>query len=186
MHYRRWQRNGDPLAVQRSRRPRGVDPITWFRASFADTENGCSEWQHSKNGSGYGQCNRFGSGSGLAHREMWILEKGPIPDGLLVLHHCDNPPCAAMDHLWLGTQQDNVDDMIAKGRMRTVATLGEAQWNAKLTADEVREILARINVGETQTSIADIYGVSVSTINLIARGKRWKSVPRDMLGFNHD
>lgn len=51
-----------------------------------------------------------------AHRKAWEDEHGPIPPGMKVLHRCDNPPCVNVDHLFLGTQADNIADMIAKGR----------------------------------------------------------------------
>jgi hypothetical protein len=78
---------------------------------------GCWEWQAAKLRRGYGQ---FGSGQGkrliLAHRMAWTLFVGKIPDGLCVLHKCDNPPCVNPNHLFLGTYKDNAEDMVAKNR----------------------------------------------------------------------
>lgn len=80
----------------------------------------CWVWTRATNGGGYG---KIGSGAGgeaertlLAPRVSWDLANGPIPDGLWVLHHCDNPPCVRPDHLFLGTAKDNTRDMIGKGR----------------------------------------------------------------------
>ena len=77
----------------------------------------CREWEGSRNRDGYGRYPVGGSWVG-AHRVAWEQEYGPIPKGMSVLHHCDNPPCILPSHLFLGTQQDNVADMIAKGRGR--------------------------------------------------------------------
>ena len=80
--------------------------------------NGCLEWTKSTNRNGYGLIG-FDGKCRLAHRVAWELANGPIPDGLNVLHHCDNPPCCDTEKcLFLGTQADNVADMEAKGRGR--------------------------------------------------------------------
>lgn len=79
------------------------------------TDSGCHEFIGFKNRHGYGQIG-VGSKLKLTHRLAWELAFGLIPDGLWVLHKCDNPPCCNVDHLWLGTQAENVADMIAKGR----------------------------------------------------------------------
>jgi len=81
------------------------------------TASGCHEFQGARNDMNYGQ---IGVKSRLmyTHRVMWIAHHGPIPDGLLVLHHCDNPPCCNLDHLFLGTKRDNAIDMARKGRWR--------------------------------------------------------------------
>lgn len=76
---------------------------------------GCWEWSGLRSARGYG---RFGHDSRRAHRIAWELTFGPVPDGLLVCHTCDNPPCIRPEHLFLGTDADNARDMVAKGRGR--------------------------------------------------------------------
>lgn len=76
----------------------------------------CEEWDGQRDKNGYGKL-----GHKLAHRMAWEAAYGPIPVGTSVLHHCDNPPCTRADHLFLGTQRDNVLDMHAKGRARNGA-----------------------------------------------------------------
>lgn len=91
-----------------------------FWAKVRKTD-GCWEWTGSRDRKGYG---RLSIGSRLdgskrphgAHRIAWVLARGSIPNGLSVLHHCDNPRCVRPDHLWLGTIADNNRDMFAKGR----------------------------------------------------------------------
>ena len=75
----------------------------------------CVEWQGARTDSGYGHFGR-GDGTYLVHRAVYEAIYGPIPDGLFVLHACDNPPCYNLDHLFLGTAGDNIRDAVAKGR----------------------------------------------------------------------
>lgn len=92
-----------------------------------------------------------------AHRFSWELFVGPIPDGLHVLHRCDNPRCINYDHLFLGTDQDNMSDMIAKGRKRT-----------KLSADDV---IAIRQSTQTQKELGKLYGVHHAHISRVKAGK---------------
>jgi hypothetical protein len=80
----------------------------------------CIEWQKARSKDGYGVFSKGGrppkGTTMLAHREAWTKERGPISKGMWVLHKCDNPPCVNIDHLFLGTQKDNNQDMWRKGR----------------------------------------------------------------------
>lgn len=99
--------------MKRGRKP---SPLTPEERFWAKVEKGpdCWEWKAFRN-KGYGKFTYNGR-MYLAHRLSWILTNGPIPDGLGVLHSCDNPPCVNPDHLFLGTQLDNMRDASNKGR----------------------------------------------------------------------
>ncbi len=128
----------------------------------------CHIWGLDRDDKGYGRANR----NELAHRVAWVSARGPIPDGLFVCHHCDQPPCVNVEHLFLGTRQDNMDDCRAKGRFAR----GEDNGNAKLRAPEVRAIKARLHSGASQASIAREFGVSPHAIGSIARCVNWGHV----------
>ncbi len=90
--------------------------------------SGCWLWLGGFHRAGYGQINAGAPNPRmiLAHRVAWELTLGPIPNGLLVLHYCDNPPRVNPSHLFLGTQRDNVKDMMQKGRNRS-GTMGRTK-----------------------------------------------------------
>lgn len=79
----------------------------------------CMIWPGCRNASGYG-LKSYKNKSTLAHRYMWMRHIGPIPEGMCVLHRCDNRPCVNTEHLWLGTNADNVADRVAKNRSNRV------------------------------------------------------------------
>src|SRR5262249_33683010 len=94
---------------------------------------------------------------------------GPIPEGRVVLHHCDNPPCVKPSHLCLGTQRENIADMVTKGRNAR----GE-QRAIKLSEKYVRKILALWHTGDyRQKDLARLFNVSRSMVAAITRGERW-------------
>lgn len=132
---------------------------------------GCWEWTgHTRKASGYGEVS-WGLDERRVHRIAYIALVGPIPDGLILLHGCDNPPCFNPDHLSLGTLIDNADDMIAKRRN----AFGEKSPHAKLTEDQVREI--RAMAGQMpQRLIADRFGIKQMQVSRIIRGERWRHV----------
>ena len=122
---------------------------------------------------GYG---RFMVGGRLvrAHRFSWEHQKGPIPDGMHVCHRCDNPACVNPAHLFVGTDQDNSDDKVAKDRQargKKVSQSGEKNPNAKLTRRQVEAIR---NDPRTRCAIAEKYGVTPQNVSQIKLGHRWK------------
>lgn len=135
----------------------------------------CWEWTKTTS-HGYGQV-KFESTRYLAHRVAWEITNGPIPEGLHVLHRCDNPLCCNPNHLWLGTQKDNVNDCIAKNRRYTGehagTNVGETNGTAKLTARDVFKIRASEDGGR---ALANRYGVSPAMICLIKSRKAWKHI----------
>lgn len=110
-----------------------------------------------------------------AHRVSWLLTCGEIPDGLCVLHKCDNGRCVNPLHLFLGTLADNIHDMDRKGRRHTLK--GEADPKSKLTEAQVRQIRTLYRPYEfSQFKLADIFGVSRTTIQSVLNGSNWKHV----------
>lgn len=153
----------------------------WWKVD--QSGDGCWEWQAYRNASGYGVVGVEGNKTKLAHRVAWELTQGPIPDGLRVLHQCDNPACVRPDHLFIGTQGDNVADAVAKGRAR--GAVGERNSKAKLTEDDVRFIRRLHGIGIPRKAIAKVFGVNVSIVNAIGRRELWSHIPEgDSLVFD--
>lgn len=109
----------------------------------------------------------------IASRYSWIIHFGQIPDGLFVCHECDNPPCVRPDHLFLGTNLENMADAASKGRMAR----GAKQWLSKLTDESVMSIREKYATGlRTQKSLSKEFGVCQSVINYVINGRTWKHV----------
>jgi hypothetical protein len=109
-----------------------------------------------------------------AARSVWEKFKGPFDQGLYVLHRCDNPLCVNPDHLFLGNQQANMDDMCAKGRQKKDGQPpGSDHAQAKLTEAQALEIIARRRAGERYSQIAADYPVRLEQVRRIAIGERW-------------
>ena len=137
-------------------------------------QTGCWNWTASKNARGYGQ---FWDGETMrtSHRVSFQIHTGRIPDGMHVLHRCDNPACICPDHLFLGTNTDNMADRDAKGRV--AHQRGEAHGCAKLCANDVIEIRAAQNVaGLDRHALAERYGISNKYIRKIWDRKSWKHI----------
>jgi len=136
-------------------------------------ETPCWKFIGARSSKGYGCIGRGGQGNlVVAHRASWELFVGPIPDGLFVLHHCNRPPCCNPQHLYLGTNQDNMDFMVACGRASRDRFRG-----AKLTELEVGEIRFLTTEGQlTLQEIADEYGIGTSVVSNIKLGNTWIGV----------
>lgn len=138
--------------------------------------DGCWEWDGWLSPSGYGMIFHRGHHIG-AHRVAYELHYGVAPGDLQVCHHCDNPPCVRPDHLFLGTQKDNVHDMMRKGRRVQGDVCGSKNGNATLTESQVAEIRRRYAAGGVrQVDLAAEYGVPQTSISSIVRRKQWTHV----------
>lgn len=134
----------------------------------------CWVWLGGCSTSGYG---RFINQQ--AHRFAWQLMHGEIHSGLHALHHCDNPPCVRPDHLFLGTRQDNMRDMVEKQRHARQShpetyPVGSAIKQAVLTENDVKAIRLRRSAGESAILLAREYGIATNTAKRIIRGKGWR------------
>ena len=137
------------------------------------TPSGCILWKGAKNARGYGIIGTTGRKTMLAHRLSWQMHNGKIHDKLHVLHSCDVPDCINPDHLFLGTHQDNMRDMMKKNRQ----VQGERQGSAKLTRDDIRKIRQEHSEdGTSYSKLAEKYGVVISHICHIVKKKNWKHV----------
>ena len=167
-HYSRWQRHGDP-----SYDP----PVPTVEQRFwakVDKSGECWVWTASCFEDGYGVFNhRNGK---RAHRASWELHFGPIPDGMMVCHRCDNPPCVRPDHLFLGSGEENVADRVAKYRTSRGLRHALIASGRKLSIEDVTGIKRDLAGGIPQKEIATRLGVVQQTISKIARGERWAHV----------
>lgn len=134
--------------------------------------NGCWEWQGARHRQGYGNF-PYKRSVHLAHRISWKLFKGEIPINMKVCHKCDNPPCVNPDHLFLGYQKDNVNDMFKKQRKDHK---GEKHPRVKLTKQQILEIRDLLNRGITQEIICSKYGITNSHVGSIKHRRTWKDI----------
>ena len=141
-----------------------------------EDDNGCWLWQKSLSMSGYGRIS-INSFDYRVHRISYQEFVGEIPDGLYVLHECDVRSCCNPDHLFVGTQQDNMDDMKDKNRHSVIK--GSNHYNAKLTEDNIKIIKTLLlYTDKTQKEIGEIFGVLPNTISRIKTGNRWQHLNR--------
>lgn len=164
-HYRKWLEYGDPLA------PDHPAPVADRLNARLDKSGDCWIWTGHKKASGHAQINRNGKHE-YAHRIAWELANGPIPEGMQICHKCDNPPCCNPDHLFLGTQRDNMADKVSKGRQ----IRGSAAGKSNLTERDVVIIRERHAAGETFKLIARDYDVTDAAVRHIVNRKNWKHV----------
>jgi hypothetical protein len=149
--------------------------------SKVDRSESCWVWTASRNAKGYGIFAQKHAHRQMSHRTAWELTYGVIPQGLRVLHRCDNPPCVRPEHLFLGTIADNQADMVAKGR----SVRGLRQRNVRLTPELVTEIRLRYGAAPNSRGrpyghraisyelLGREYGVSKWAIRAIVTGRTW-------------
>ncbi len=156
--------------MPQQRKRRDLTERFWSKVDKSGGPDACWPW-YAPIYHGYGRFSVESKKSVPAHRFAYELTNGPIPDGLLVCHKCDNRACCNPAHHFLGTDADNIHDCVAKGRNAH----GSRNGRAKLTEEQVREIRAAYPE-RTQDSLAREYGVSQRLISLIVRGENWRRV----------
>jgi hypothetical protein len=149
----------------------------WSKVDRSDP-HGCWPWMASVNKKGYGQfMNSDTRRPQRANRVAYELMCGPIPDGMMVCHRCDNPRCCNPAHLFLGTAFENTNDMVLKGRAK--GARGAKHHSTKLTAEDVHQI--RAAVGDHK-DIAAKFNISRSYVWNIKAGRKWAHLP---MKFEH-
>jgi len=152
-----WKR-GEWLRFRQHHKPPLKDR---FMEKFDKTSNGCWIWNACRFQKGYGTLVKDGRAHG-AHRIAWELFRGPIPKGMQVLHTCDIPPCVNPDHLFLGTNDDNMLDKAKKGRI-----------SMKLTPNQVVSIRQLASTGIRKPILAKQFGVNLRMIYRIVNREAW-------------
>lgn len=155
----------------------------WSRVAITANPDKCWEWQAGLNRGGYGRIRRTNRGKQVGtHRIAYELIYGEIPNGLWVLHKCDNPKCCNPAHLFLGTAAHNSADRNIKGRQsrgekHAINRRGEKNGQHKLTAEKVRYIRERYSQGIANSrELAEEMGVTQSTIVGILNRRSWKHI----------
>jgi hypothetical protein len=144
------------------------DAIAFLRAgSHRDEKTGCLVWYAPRDHKGYGRT-RYGGEWWQAHRLSYAAHRGPIPIGLFVCHKCDNPSCIEIEHLFLGTPQENFDDAIRKGRMR---------WaTPRLNPSIVAEMKRRLCLGHAPSRIAREMGLAIHSVAAVKARRSWQHI----------
>lgn len=151
--------------------------LFWSRVKRGE---GCWEWQaYTKRGYGSTRAPKTRA-QFFAHRVAYYFATGDDPGDLVVCHSCDNPLCVNPAHLFLGTQADNMADMISKGRDRQGPSAGAANGNAKIGEADARGIIEAIMAGESNVAISQRYPVGHALVSRIRTGKAWRPLSSSM------
>jgi hypothetical protein len=156
-----------------------------------EAASGCTEWTGQRDPDGYGRFTLANRQPTRAHRYAWVAAMGGHPcvqgglqDGVQVLHRCDNPPCVRVEHLFLGTNQDNVRDRDSKGRNAwgprhgfrlhpELRARGQRVNTSRFTPEQVREIRRAADAGATHREQAERLGVTQAAIRFIVTRRNW-------------
>ena len=177
MHYTRWRKHGSTEIVKR--RPNNLlleELVKWIIESQTKREGECLLWQGAINSSGYGHTSHAGRIVEV-HRLICQQYHGdPTEDKNCALHSCDVRNCCSPEHIRWGSNNENVQDRVKRGRGGGIKISGESHYRSKLKERDVREIKMEGFLGTPICDIAKSYGVSWGAIDCILKGKTWKHV----------
>lgn len=162
-----------PKTIQENVRDRFYQKVI-----LPDDLNDCWIWQGAQTQHPYCSYGRFTWLNGkliMAHHAAWYLSGRQIPPGKILMHTCDNPLCVNPDHLRIGTRQENVQDMLDKGREDHLKGMQKA--SSKLTDAQVRQIRALYSTGQlSQAELGEQFGVYQTTVSRIVRRTGWAHI----------
>lgn len=189
--YSPWESVGKYCSRQCFKRPKKVPRFEWdkateeerkqriidsFNKNVIKNEKGCWGWSGGVYPNGYVKMNCSPNGiRPLGHRISWLIHNGDIPTNKIICHTCDNRSCTRPDHLFLGSQSDNIRDMHKKRR----GLLGDTHTNSKLNSIQVLKIRELLSGKHLQREIAEMFNVSRPTITLIKNGKNWAHLSKE-------
>lgn len=176
------------LAISKQRKRRTAEDRFWDHVDKTDDDSMCWEWSGGKR-KNYGRL-KIAPGQGIdAHRFSYILHYGPIPEGRIICHKCNNPRCVNPSHLYAGTYKDNHKDSVEAGtasyltnfkkftrtmfQKNDIRLKGSAHPTSKLTEELVRQIRQRAANGETHRTIAASLGLGKTIVTDVKNRKRW-------------
>lgn len=172
-HYVRFKTHG---SVDFKKYARGTLEERFWNYVDKKSEDECWHWTGQILSNGYGRISVGSKKDGAegAHRVSWkLFNKKDIPDGMFVMHKCDNPSCVNPHHLSIGTPKENTQDMIAKGRKRVVSPKGEGNGKSLLNEDRVKIIKASTL---SHAALARELGVSPNCVRGVRIGRTWTHI----------
>ena len=156
-------------SIARQDDPKRISKRFWEKV---DKDSECWNWQGCKLPKGYGQFS-YKLKTEQSHRVSWMIHFGDIPDGMHVLHHCDNPGCVRPDHLFIGTNADNKQDMMNKNRQAK----GSRLPHTILSENDITEIRELYKTNKyTQKQLGEMFSVDQSNICRIINRSYWKHI----------
>lgn len=156
---------------------RNLPLSVYFSARSTVRESGCVEWTGPLFGGGYGSCSPRFNKSRYAHRAVYENAFGKIPNGMCVCHKCDNKKCINVEHLFIGTTQDNIRDKIAKNRQRGGSLPGEDNPRCKLSDSEVEQLRRFSSYGIHWKELTKSFGIGASQYFRIRNNAVRRSAP---------
>lgn len=170
--------SGVPRRPRSHKKPKKIPTWNEYFSERTSPSGDCIIWIGTACDFGYGRCNAaFAPGINFAHRMSWFLAYGKFDLSKRVLHKCDVPGCVNPDHLWLGTQRENIDDMVQKNRQRSGGIYGELNGHAKLTEVNVirmRELRYQLKI--PYYKLGPMFGVTTMTAYRACSGQSWSQI----------
>jgi len=169
-----WVKGEPKRYIARHYKPPVQDEKTRFESKVSVDDNGCWEWEGCYKKERYGAFRLASGKTTSAHRAAYQIFKGPIPEGMCILHACDNRWCVSPAHLRVGTLAENTQEAIQRGRLKNPPRHeGKTHPRARLTEEQVLEIRDLVDQGWRQTDIARAYGTPDSNVNKISKREAW-------------